>query len=151
MAFVGITCNGDDYWGAGIDEDIIKASINALVVAVNKLPKIQNTTTGSDDRLVAMINYIQNHYQEVTLESLAQEFGLSTPYVSKYIKEKSGKTFGEQVTRIRMRRAKTLLRHGNMTVENISYSIGYPNAEHFIRTFKKEFGVTPSQFRNAKK
>lgn len=151
MAFVGITCNGDDYWGAGIDEDIIKASINALVVAVNKLPKVQNTTTGSDDRLVAMINYIQNHYQEVTLDSLAQEFGLSTPYVSKYIKEKSGKTFGEHVTRIRMRRAKTLLRHGNMTVENISYSIGYPNAEHFIRTFKREFGVTPSQFRNTKK
>ena len=87
----------------------------------------------------------------LALERLAQEFGLSTPYVSKYIKEKSGKTVGEQVTRIRMRRAKTLLRHGNMTVENISYSIGYPNAEHFIRTFKKEFGMTPSQFRNSNK
>ena len=34
-----------------------------------------------------------------------------------------------------MKRAKTLLRNGNMTIENISYSIGYPNAEHFSRVF----------------
>ena len=151
MAFVGITCNGEDFWGAGINEDIIKASINALVVAVNKLPELQKTNMGHDDRLIAMINYIQNHYQDITLESLASEFGLSTPYVSKYIKDKSGMTFGEHVTRIRMKRAKTLLRHGNMTIENISYSIGYPNSEHFIRTFKREFGMTPSQFRNMNK
>ena len=67
-----------------------------------------------------MINYIQANYQTITLEDMAAEFHLTTPYVSKYIKEKSGKTFGEQVTTIRMKKAKTLLKNGNMTVENIS-------------------------------
>ena len=42
MAYVCVNCNGTSYWGAGMDEDIIKASIHALVVAVNKLPQIQN-------------------------------------------------------------------------------------------------------------
>ena len=83
----------------------------------------------------------------VTLEDLAKEFHLSTPYISKFIREKSGKTFGEQVTQVRMKRAKTLLRNGNMTIENISYSIGYPNAEHFSRVFKKTFDVSPAQYR----
>lgn len=148
MAYVGILCDGVSYFGAGIDEDIIKASIHALVVAVNKLPQLEKEEGNRDDRLLAMINYIQSNYRTVTLESLAEEFHLSTPYVSKYIKDKSGKTFGEHVTQIRLKKAKTLLRNGNMTIENISYSIGYPNAEHFSRVFKKAFQMTPVQYRS---
>ena len=100
MAYVGILCNGKSYFGAGIDEDIIKASIHALTVAVNKLPQLLDNENIIDGRLVDMINYIQNNYQTVTLESLANAFHLSTPYVSKYIKDKSGKTFGEHLTKI---------------------------------------------------
>lgn len=148
IAYVGITCEGKNYWGVGMDEDIIKASISALVVAVNKLPQIQQNEEGQDERLTAMLNYIQNNYQTVTLESVAEQFHLSEPYVSKYIKDKSGKTFGEHVAHIRMKRAKTLLKNGNMTVENIAYAIGYQNVEHFNRTFKKNFDMTPIQYRN---
>ena len=150
MAFVGILSNGKIYWGAGTDEDIIKASIHALVVAVNKLPQLQDDENVKDDRLITMLNYIQSNYQTVTLEDMTNEFHLSTPYISKYIKDKSGKTFGEHVTQTRLKRAKTLLKNGNMTVENISYAIGYPNAEHFIRLFKKTFNMTPIQYRNLK-
>ena len=147
MTFVGITCDGKMYWGAGIDDDIIKSSVNALVVAVNKLPKIQANDTVKDDRLIAIMNYIQSNYQTVTLEDVAEAFHLSTPYISKYIKEKSGNTFGECISQIRMKKAKTLLRNGNMTVENIAISVGYPNVEHFIRSFKKKFGMTPTEYR----
>ena len=148
IAYVGITCEGKNYWGVGMDEDIIKASISALVVAVNKLPQIEQNEEGQDERLTSMLNFIQNNYQNVTLESLAEQFHLSEPYVSKYIKDKSGKTFGEHVAHIRMKRAKTLLKNGNMTVENIAYAIGYQNVEHFNRTFKKSFDMTPIQYRN---
>ena len=148
MAYVGITCDGKDYWGAGMDEDIIKASIHAIVVAVNKLPKMSQDENHQDDRLVAILNYIQTNYQSVTLEDLATQFHLSEPYISKYIKDKSGKTFGEHVAHIRMKRAKTLLKNGNMTVENISYAVGYQNVEHFNRTFKRTFQMTPLQYRN---
>ena len=147
MAFVGISCDGKRYWGAGIDEDIIKASIQALVVAVNKIPKVAGTNSDKDDRLVAMLNYIQAGYKDVTLEGMAAHFHLSEPYISKYIKEKSGKTFSEHITLTRLKRAKALLRNGNMTIENVAYSVGYPNVEHFNRTFKKRFGITPGQYR----
>lgn len=148
VAYVGICCQGTFYWGVGIDEDIIKASIHALVVAVNKLPMIAIDEKIQDDRLVSMINYIQMNYSTVTLEDMAREFHLSSPYLSKYIKDKSGKTFGEHVAAIRMKRAKTLLKNGNMTVENIAEAVGYPNVEHFIRLFKKNFQMTPIQYRN---
>lgn len=149
MAYVGITCDGKMYWGAGMDEDIIKASIHALVVAVNKLVAIKNSDKNGDDRLVTMLNFIQANYQNITLEEMATKFNLSEPYISKYIKDKSGKTFGEHVVHIRMKKAKSLLRNGNMTVENISAAVGYQNVEHFNRLFKKTFDMTPVQYRNA--
>ncbi len=149
MAYVGITCNGKMYWGAGIDDDIIKASIDALTVAVNKLPQIGTDENVKDDRLVNMMNFIQANYQTVTLEEMAEQFHLSEPYISKFIKDKSGKTFGEHVAHIRMKKAKVLLKNGNMTVENIALAVGYQNVEHFNRLFKKMFEMTPVQYRNS--
>lgn len=151
MAYVGISKDGKMYWGAGRDEDIIKASIHALTVAVNKTPEIDTNDGNNDDRLIAMLNFIQGNYQNVTLKDMAQQFHLSEPYISKYIKDKSGKSFGEHITRMKMKRAKTLLKNGNMTVENIAYSVGYQNVEHFNRQFKKTFKITPLQYRNEHK
>ena len=71
--------------------------------------------------------------------------------VTKYIKEKSGKTFGELVKNVRMKKARTLLKGGNMTVESIAEKVGYQNVEHFTRLFKKKYGMTPVQFRNEEK
>lgn len=149
MAYVGVTCEGKMYWGSGIDEDILTASIDALCVAVNKLPAVTKEEGTKDDRLMNMLNYIQSNYQSITLEELADKFHLSEPYISKFIKEKSGKTFGEHIAHMRMKKAKSLLKNGNMTVENISYAVGYQNVEHFNRMFKKTFEMTPIQYRNA--
>jgi 2-isopropylmalate synthase len=148
IAYVGITCKGSNYWGAGIDEDIIKASIHALCICVNKLPEIKKNDSCKDERLMEMMNYIQSNYQTITLDGMAAQFHLSEPYISKYIHEKSGKTFVEQVTNIRMKKARTLLRNGNMTVENVALSVGYQNVEHFTRTFRKLYDMTPVQYRN---
>lgn len=70
--------------------------------------------------------------------------------MSKYIKDKSGKTFGELVKNVRMKKARTLLKGGNMTVESIAEKVGYQNVEHFNRLFKKKYGMTPVQFRNSR-
>ena len=150
IAYVCIKKDNTTYWGAGIDEDIIKASIQALCVSVNKMLAVQKGNACEDVRLTKMLNYIQNHYQNVTLADMSQEFHLTEPYISKYIREKSGVTFGEHVTNIRMKKACTLLKNGNMTAENIAASIGYPNVEHFSRTFKKKYHMTPIQYRESK-
>ena len=50
--------------------------------------------------------------------------------------------------KIRMKKAKSLLKGSNMTVENIALSVGYQNVEHFNRLFKKAYNMTPIQFRN---
>ena len=91
---------------------------------------------------------MQANYKKATLETLAEQFHLSEPYISKYIKDKSGKNFGEHLASIRMKKAKVLLKNGNMNIENIADAVGYPNVEHFNRLFKKMFNKTPMQYRN---
>ncbi len=149
-AFVGIICKDKLYWGCGIDEDIIKSSIAALVSAVNKLAVEENIKEGRDERIVDILNYVQNHYTDITLDDLADTFNLSKPYLSKYIKEKAGMTFQEVVKKSRMRKAKVLLRESNQTVESIADTVGYENVEHFNRLFKKAYNMTPLQYRNQK-
>ena len=147
IAYVSVTCNGEKFWGVGMDDDIIKASIHALCVSVNKLPQIQNNEACRDERMIEILNYIQANYQAIALSDVAEHFHLSEPYLSKYIHEKSGKTFGDILINIRLKKAKTLLRNGNMTVENVAMAVGYPNVEHFNRIFKKKMGMTPVQCR----
>ena len=150
VSYIGVNCRNQLAWGVGIDDDIIKSSIDALVVAVNKLEEIQGEGKCREERINEIMNYIQTNYLTVTLEKLSEHMHLSTPYLSKYIKEKSGGTFGEIVRDIRMKKACTLLKNGSMTVENVAESVGYPNVEHFNRLFRKMYGMTPVQFRNKK-
>lgn len=146
-AYVEIICKGKNYWGVGIDEDIIASSIAALVSATNKMAKDENISEGREERIVDIMNYIQSHYADVTLDVLADNFNLSKPYLSKYIKEKSGMTFQDAVKKARMKKARTMLKETNQTVESIAAYVGYENVEHFNRLFKKAYEMTPVQFR----
>ncbi len=149
-SYVGIVCKGRTFWGVGIDADIIKSSIEALIVAVNKIEEIGSAQGCKDERMIEIMNYIQANYIDITLDDLAEHFFLSKPYISKYIKEKSGMTFGDLVKKIRMKKARALLKSSSMTVENIALTVGYQNVEHFNRLFKKAYDMTPMQFRNQK-
>ena len=146
-AYVGISCKGKNYWGVGIDEDIIKSSVAALVSAGNKLAESENLREGREERIVDIIKYINGHYAEVTLENLSENFNLSRPYISKYIKDKTGMNFQDVVREARMRKARMLLKESGHSVESIAEDVGYESVEHFNRLFKKSYGMTPVQFR----
>lgn len=146
-AYVAIVKEGRLYWGVGVDEDIIKASIAALAVATGKLAAEQHITEGREERIVEIIGFVQKNYVEVTLDTLSDNFHLSKPYLSKYIKDKSGMTFLELVKEERLKKAKTLLKETTQTVENIAAIVGYENVEHFNRLFKKTYQITPVQYR----
>ncbi|MFI3237602.1 MAG: 2-isopropylmalate synthase [Lachnospiraceae bacterium] len=146
VAFVSVIHQGTLFWGVGVHEDIITSSIAALVSATNKMLKELNVTEGREERIVDIMNYIQNHYQEVTLDTLVDHFHLTKPYLSKYIKMKSGMTFQEAVRKARMKKARIMLKESGQTVESIAATVGYENVEHFNRLFKKIYNMTPSQF-----
>ena len=151
VSYVCITSGDETYWGVGIDEDIIKSSIDALVVAVNQLHAVRAFQVNAEPRIIEMIDYIRDHYVTVTLDELAAQFYLSKQYISKYIKDKSGMTFCDNVQKVRMKKAEELLSTTSYNIEKVAELSGYPSVEHFNRRFKKLHGATPVQYRNQHK
>ncbi|WP_343208174.1 2-isopropylmalate synthase [Anaerolentibacter hominis] len=149
VSYVAVSWRGEVCWGVGINEDIIKSSIEALTAAINRCGALA-AKEEEDGRMEEIMNFIKSHYLSVTLQSLSDEFYLSKPYLSKYIKKSTGATFGEIVRDIRVRRACDLLKESNMNVEDIAAMVGYQNVEHFNRIFKKMYGKTPVQYRNGR-
>ena len=147
-AYVGIHYGEEMFWGVGVDEDIIKASIKALTSAVNNALETEAARNGKEERIADILKFIQTHYESVTLDVLSENFNLTKPYLSKYIKVRSGRTFQKIVRGVRMKHACAMLKDTNQTVESIADSVGYESVEHFNRLFKKEYGMTPIQYRS---
>ena len=102
----------------GIAEDIINSSINAIVSAVKQMEAMSKATKEKNERITDILNYIHTNYLTVSLDELSQKYFLSKPYLSKYIKDQTGKTFGDHVKEIRLEQAAKILKNGSIAVEN---------------------------------
>ena len=94
-----------------------------------------------------MLSFIYDHYQEVSLEMLADIFGYSVAHCSRLIRQETGTGFSALIRRIRMNQAVDLLRRTSHTIAEISERVGYQSPEAFIRAFEKEFGMSPTRYR----
>lgn len=103
-----------------------------------------------DDGLLQNIQrYVNENYaSDVYLQIIADKFGLSYSYVSRYFKRKSGIGFSDYVTQVRIGKAKELLTTTNMSISDISRSTGFDVLSSFNRSFKKNTGVSPGEYRN---
>ncbi len=95
-----------------------------------------------------IIEYMNKNYNNynLTLGSLAAHFGLSNKHTSRLIKELTGKTYQDYLTLTRISKAQELLITNNYTVTEVCQMVGYMHLSHFIRTFKRITGVTPSNY-----
>ena len=99
------------------------------------------------NRCLMLLNYIQNHYTTVNLETIARQFHYSQKYASKLIKEITGKNFTEILHQTKIEKSKDLLVHTALPISVIGETVGYSTSESFMRLFKKYTGLTPTVFR----
>ncbi|MFD0716844.1 helix-turn-helix domain-containing protein [Paenibacillus sp. GCM10027626] len=100
-----------------------------------------------------ILGYIDAHFKEydISLDSLAKEFNLSSYALTKYLRDETGLGFKDYIIKLRMDEAKTLLYESNKSVSDITAEVGYSNPSHFIKMFKKLEGITPAEFRQLQK
>ncbi|MGE7609233.1 helix-turn-helix domain-containing protein [Peribacillus frigoritolerans] len=92
---------------------------------------------------------IKNVGTKVNLDDVAQRLGLNSSYFSQLFKRETGQTFVEYRIHLRMEVAKQLLERSNLRIIDISSKIGYDDAPHFTKTFKKYTGISPTEYRNS--
>ncbi len=106
-------------------------------------------STERDDRIVGAMRYIESNYATVTRREVAERFGYSEGHFSKLVRRHTGRTFAEIIRDARVKRAEALLRDPDLTVRDVVERVGYTDVSHFYRSFRKEFGKTPVEYRRA--
>ena len=99
-----------------------------------------------------IITYIREHYaQPLSVQSVCAAFGVSPTYLSRLFRHESSTTFSELLTECRIEQAKALmLAHGDSKLKDIAQCVGYEDPSYFIKVFKKQTGMTPTQFMDGK-
>lgn len=95
------------------------------------------------------IDYMRAHYmdQEISLKKVCKELCMSVSYFSLIFKEATGTTFVDYLTKLRMEKAKELLRNTHDKTYTIADAVGYKDAHYFSLVFKKYTGMTATAFR----
>lgn len=94
------------------------------------------------------IRYIrQNVNQSISVTDVAKHVGFSRTYFSKYFKEVLGFPIGAFILRCRLEEARNLLSHTDKSISNISNYLCFSSQSHFQKVFKKQYGITPLQYR----
>ncbi|WP_232282210.1 response regulator transcription factor [Paenibacillus sp. oral taxon 786] len=93
-----------------------------------------------------MLDYIDRHYEEnLKLETLSEVFNYSSSYLGQLFKNETGEYFNAYLDKVRIEKAKQLLRQG-MKVYEVAEQVGYANVNYFHHKFKKLVGHSPSSY-----
>ncbi len=93
-------------------------------------------------------SYIEGNYcSDIKIQYFSEKYFISREYLSKLFKENYGFGIYEYVLMLRMSKAKELLAHTEMQIQEISDLIGYSNNNYFSKAFKTYYGVSPSEYR----
>ncbi|WP_419955357.1 helix-turn-helix domain-containing protein [Neobacillus niacini] len=102
-----------------------------------------------DLRLSQIIDYMEKNYdQMITLEGIAKEFYLSTGYLSRYFKNKTGMGFSRFLMNIRLKHSMKDLLYTTDSISQIAMNNGFPNTKSFSTLFKEVYGMTPHVYRD---
>lgn len=102
-----------------------------------------------DDICEMVIAYIGEHYMEeqLSLTVLGKELGISSKHLSRVFREKYEFSVLDCIANIRIAKSKLLLKDTDMTIQKIAESCGFVNSNSYIRTFKRQEGITPGRYR----
>lgn len=109
---------------------------------------VQNKEKQSISSVEKAKAYMMEKYnKDISLDDVSREVDISPYYFSKLFKEETGENFIEYLTNIRIEKAKQLLTGSALSMKEICGEVGYADPNYFSRIFKKNVGVTPTDFK----
>lgn len=99
-----------------------------------------------------VLSYIHENYgQKISVEDMAKLLEMNPQYFCRYFKKLTGKTSTEYVNEIRIEKASELLARTERKIIDIAMYCGYENMGYFIKRFKEQKHISPSEYRNQTK
>ena len=129
----------------------ISICINDLILNINRLAHEQNTPTQRhfEHRLYQQLTeYIEEHMDEdLSLENLAKKFFVSKYHIAHVFKDNIGMSIHQYITKKRLNLCKDAI-SGKMSITDAYQMFGFGDYSSFYRAFKKEFGISPKDYRD---
>jgi len=119
-----------------------------LVSAVIEATHARKESNGIVEEALAYIR--ANVEEDISREDIAAHVGLNSAYLSRLFKKETGTNLVDRLIEAKMLRARELLDGTEMNVSAVAQQVGYANFSHFTRTFKKQFGMNPQEYRSGK-
>lgn len=110
----------------------------------------QEKNTRQLRKLGQITGYIKDHYtEELNLESLADQFGYSTSYLSRMFLKYAKMNYKDYLQSVRLEHAVEDLRKTDKSIGELSLDNGFPSSKAFSNLFKKKYGVLPNEYRKS--
>jgi two-component system response regulator YesN len=117
-----------------------------ITLSLSKLSEDKNQKNLGQIRQ-AKIYIEENYMKNITLEDLGSYLGFNPSYFSSLFKKETGTSFIEYLSKIRMEKAKELLKEPGLRIQDICLMVGYNDVKYFTKLFIKHTGLKPNEFR----
>lgn len=118
---------------------------NIFDLAENIVKEVDGQVRGEIMRAMEYINL--NYSDKISLDDIAKHASMNKSYFSRFFKNETSINIQDYIIRIRMEKASEMLQELNTKIADIAVAVGYNDIYYFDRSFKKYFGMSPSQYR----
>lgn len=143
-----ITLRVSDYLLKPINDDELKERLNKIKNRLDK--RFENIEfTNSSQQIVQVIKKIVKENIsncDFKIDDIATQLGYNYHYICKVFQEQTSQTLGRYIVRKRMEEAKRIIEGNETDLKVLSQQVGYMDVMYFSKSFKKFYGITPSQF-----
>lgn len=116
-------------------------------ISQETLSVIARSESGSH-YVYAACRYIEENYdREIAVGDIAQALSLNVKYLSRLFKQHCGQTMTQYISALRLKKAIALLETTSLPIHSVGEQVGFHDVRGFIRLFKKQYGITPSEYR----
>ncbi|EDY83866.1 transcriptional regulator, AraC family protein [Verrucomicrobiia bacterium DG1235] len=140
----------------GYSESIITSTVasilNLLARSIEK--RYVDQANAVDNRFGEILRFINTNIGDsgkLKAQALAERFRISPSYFSEYFKKNAGVSLKDYVMEAKLRVVETKVLHRDMSLKEVAYQLGFTDSSHLAKTFKKIYGMTVSEFKDAGK
>ncbi len=132
-----------------IEKEMLESYLNILLLSVKQNNGFfDNGGKQRDKRISAAINYIEeNLLNDLTPDMLADFANMSTTHFTRMFRDDTGLAPMSYVRTLKIKKAAKMLRFSDFNISQIADALRYPDLHTFSRSFKKEMGCSPRQYR----